>query len=271
MTPFLCRTCGVQFAESAVPPAACPVCEDFRQYIGHQGQQWTTLPELRNAYSNQFTDLETGITAIHTTPKFAIGQRALLVDHVLWDCLSVLDDATIEQVQQRGGIEAIAISHPHYYSSMIEWSEAFGNVPILLHEDDRQWVMRPDPRIEFRTDETFAISPDLTLIRTGGHFEGAQVLHRRQNGGALFTGDVIQVVPDRRWVSFMRSYPNLLPLPAQAVRRIVGAIEPFSFERLYGAWPDFEILSDAKSAVERSAGRYIRSLREVLYEDVRPS
>ena len=48
-----------------------------------------------------------------------------------------------------GGIKAIAISHPHYYSSMVEWSRAFGGVPIYLHAADRQWVMRPDHAIVF--------------------------------------------------------------------------------------------------------------------------
>ena len=35
--------------------------------------------------------------------------------------------------------------------------------------------------------------------------------------GALLSGDIVQVVPDRRYVSFMYSYPNLIPLPAAAV------------------------------------------------------
>jgi glyoxylase-like metal-dependent hydrolase (beta-lactamase superfamily II) len=102
----------------------------------------------------------------------------------------------------------------------------------------------------------------MTLIHCGGHFEGAQVLHWSR--GALFTGDVIQVVPDRRWVSFMRSYPNYIPLPASAVERIVDVLEPFAFERVYGAWPGFEIREDGRNAVKRSAARYIRALSEVI-------
>ena len=34
----------------------------------------------------------------------------------------------------------------------------------------------------------------------------------------------------------MYSYPNLIPLPAAAVRGIAAALEPFAFERIYGAW-----------------------------------
>jgi glyoxylase-like metal-dependent hydrolase (beta-lactamase superfamily II) len=266
MTAFLCSACGVQYPPSEHPPSSCPICEDFRQYVPPGGQQWTTLDRLRNQHGNRIEDLGAGIKSIHTEPKFAIGQRSLLVPsakgNVLWDCISLLDDAAIRTIQERGGISAIAISHPHYYSTMIEWSEAFGNVPVFIHEDDREWVMRPDSRVRFWQGETFALKDELTLIRCGGHFEGAQVLHHR--GGALFTGDVVQVVSDRRWVSFMRSYPNYIPLPAQAVQRITEALAPFAFDRVYGAFPGFEVLEDAKGAVTRSADRYIRALSEVL-------
>ena len=44
--------------------------------------------------------------------------------------LSLLDPAVVEMVKAFGGISAIAISHPHYYASMVEWSRAFGDVPI---------------------------------------------------------------------------------------------------------------------------------------------
>ena len=56
--------------------------------------------------------------------------------------------------------------------------------------------------------------------------------------GALLTGDIIQVVQDRRYVSFMRSYPNLIPLGPAAIQRILERIEPFSFEQIYGACLD---------------------------------
>ena len=114
-----------------------------------------------------------------------------------------------------GGISAIAISHPHYYSSMIEWSRAF-DCPVFLHAADRQWVMRPDPAIEFWEGETKEIGQGLTLIRCGGHFEGGTVLHwpgGADGKGVILSGDILQVVEDRRWVSFMYSYPNLIPLP----------------------------------------------------------
>ncbi len=78
--------------------------------------------------------------------------------------------------------------------------------------------------------------------------------------GALLTGDIIQVVQDRRYVSFMRTYPNLIPLGPAAIRRITDAIEPFSFDQIYGGWWKANVLSDAKTAVARSAERYLRAI-----------
>jgi DNA-directed RNA polymerase subunit RPC12/RpoP len=263
---YLCTTCGTQFTESDSPPAACPVCQDERQYIGRDGQQWTTLAELRQQHRNQVAP-EAGVLGIGTEPHFAIGQRALLVGsragNVLWDCISLIDEATVQAVRERGGLAAIAISHPHYYTSMVEWSRAFGGVPIYLHEDDREWVMRPDPAIVFWRGEQQQISPTLTLVRCGGHFEGGTVLHQQSvadDPATLYCGDIITVVPDRRYVSFMRSYPNYIPLNAAAVQRIAAAVEPFEFERLYGAFWGDVIFNDAKGAVRRSVERYVQAI-----------
>jgi len=148
---------------------------------------------------------------------------------------------------------------------MVDWSRAFGDVPIYLHAADQQWVMRPDKAIVLWEGETRTLAEGLTLIRCGGHFEGGTVLHwagGAEGRGALLSGDIIQVVPDRKHVSFMYSYPNYIPLPASTVERIVKAIEPFSFDRVYGAFWDMVIEGDGKEAVRRSAERYLRVIRQ---------
>src|SRR6266566_3744383 len=138
--------------------------------------------------------------------------------------------------------------------------------PVLCshtHETNRPWVMRPSERITFWTGETYPLCDDLTLVRLGGHFLGSTVLHwahAADSKGVLLTGDTIMVVPDWEWVSFMWSYPNLIPLPAAQVRRIADTIVLYDFERLYSSWDDRLILKDAHSAVQRSADRYIRAL-----------
>ncbi len=267
MTNYLCITCGTQFEATEYPPESCPICEDDRQYVGPNGQQWTTLEKLQRSYRNSYRKKENGLLAIGMEPSFAIGQRALLVQspsgNILWDCIPLIDDATIELIKGLGGLKAIAISHPHYYSTMVEWSKSFGDIPVYLHEDDRKWVMRPDDRIQFWNGETKSLFNDMTLIRCGGHFGGGTVMHwpAGANGkGALLTGDIIQVVPDLKHVTFMYSYPNAIPLSVKKVQRIVDSVEPFKYDCIYGAWWNRNILTGAKQAVKNSAERYIQMI-----------
>ena len=78
--------------------------------------------------------------------------------------------------------------------------------------------------------------------------------------GAVFSADMPSVVPDRRWVSFMYSYPNLIPLPAAEVRRIAELLAGYRFDRIYGGWTDRVVERDGNGAVARSAERYVRHL-----------
>lgn len=268
MTNFICATCGTQYAESERPPAACAICQDERQYLKVTGQQWTTHDQLRVTHRNSIRFEEPGLIGIGVEPTLAIGQRALLVrtpsGNVLWDCVPLIDPALVEMVQGLGGISAIAISHPHYYCSMVEWSRAFGGAPIYLHAADRQWIERPDKAIELWDGPTKSLGDGLTLIHCGGHFEGGTVLHWREavsGRGALLTGDILQVVADRQHVSFMYSYPNYIPLSAAAVERIAQAVAPFDYDRIYGAFWDSVISQDAQRSVARSTTRYLRALQ----------
>jgi glyoxylase-like metal-dependent hydrolase (beta-lactamase superfamily II) len=259
---WICETCGIQYEESEAPPDRCAICEDERQYVGWDGQRWTTLEALRGAHRAELRDEEPGLLGIGCEPSFAIGQRALLVDRVLWDCVPLLDGMA-EAVEERGGLQAIAISHPHYYTTFVEWSRALGGVPVYVHADDREWVVRHDSCVELWDGEELELAPGLTLLRLGGHFAGGQVLHWAEGcegKGALLAGDIVQVVQDRQWVSFMYSYPNLIPLPAATVRRMVEKLEPYEFDRVYGAWWGRVVAEDGKAAVRRSAERYVRAL-----------
>jgi glyoxylase-like metal-dependent hydrolase (beta-lactamase superfamily II) len=176
---------------------------------------------------------EAELIGIGTAPLFGIGQRALLVrtshGNVLWDCIGLIDDAMVEIVNGLGGLKAIAISHPHYYTTMTEWSAAFGDIPVYLHAADQRWIMRSAPCLELWRGETKEISPGLTLIRTGGHFPGGTVMHWAQGAGekgALLSGDLLQVTADRKFVSFMWSYPNFIPLGSKAVAAIAVRLKP---------------------------------------------
>jgi glyoxylase-like metal-dependent hydrolase (beta-lactamase superfamily II) len=269
MPAYICVTCGVQHAESAAPPLGCPICQDERQYVGWNGQQWTTLEEMAaRGYRNVLRDEDPGLTSITTVSAFGIGQQALLLQtpggNVLWDCVSHLDGDTIAAVRARGGIQAIAISHPHFYATCVEWSEAFGGAPIYIHAADRQWVMRPSPSVVLFDRGEIEAVPGVTVVQVGGHFDGATVLHWPDGAGgrgAVLSGDTLQVVMDRRYVSFMYSYPNLIPLSAQAVEGIAATMRRYRYERIYGAFNGRTVRVEGAQAVERSAERYLRHLR----------
>ncbi|HKZ79733.1 MAG TPA: hypothetical protein VJ124_15780 [Pyrinomonadaceae bacterium] len=249
------------------PPLHCLICENERQYVNPNGQTWTTLGELAREHHNLVKSLERGLTGIGTEPKFAIGQRALLVQtprgNVLWDCVSLIDNTTIGAIEALGGISSLAMSHPHLFGSMVEWSHAFGNAPIYLHADHKPWVQRSNPVIEFWEGETLELKEGISLHRCGGHFEGSTVLlwpDGAEGLGVLLSGDTIYVAPDRRHVSFMYSYPNFIPLSASTVDSIVAKVMPLRFDRIYGHFFGLEIEGDAKSVVQRSAERYKQAI-----------
>ncbi|MGA7791010.1 MAG: MBL fold metallo-hydrolase [Xanthobacteraceae bacterium] len=266
MPLFICTACGMQYAESATPPAQCLVCTEERQYVPPRGQSWTTRQALAQSHFNSYRDYEPGVMGIGAQPSFAIGQRALLVQtnsgNVLWDCVATLDGATVNLIEGLGGIDAIAISHPHFYTTMVEWAQAF-DAPIHLHAADRDWIMRPDPAIRLWDGDTLKLWDGVTLVRCGGHFEGGTVMHWAAGAGGrgiICAGDILSVTTDRKWLSFMRSYPNFIPLSRSEVEHIGQALAPFSFEAIYGHYFDRVIADDAKAVLEQSIARYIAAI-----------
>lgn len=266
MPKYLCVTCGTQYPERATPPERCLICEDDRQYVNPQGQQWTTLEAERGKHTTSLTEIAPGITAVATEPKLGIGERAYLIQtpqgNVIWDLVAYFDQAAVEEIRKRGEVCAIAISHPHFFTTMADWSAALGGVPIYLHADHQPWVVRPHESVRYWDGETHELLPAVTLIRCGGHFPGSSVLHwaaADDGAGALFSGDTIKVVADTRWATFMYSYPNSIPLDELTVRRIAETVAAPQFAHLYDGWT--AITGDAHAAVRRSAQRYIAHLR----------
>jgi hypothetical protein len=267
MDAFICTACGTQYAPSDKPPTQCAICEEERQYVPPAGQTWTTLKSLAAGRFNSYRQHEPTVIGIGTAPAFAIGQRALLIrtpnGNVLWDCISLIDDATVTIVQALGGIKAIAISHPHFYTTMVEWSRAFGDAPIHLHAADRAWVMRPDPAIRFWDGDTLELLPDVNMIRGGGHFVGGSMLHWAKGAGGrgvLCSSDIATVATSRRLLTFMYSYPNFIPLSARQVEGIAAAVAPFRYDTIYGHYFDRVIPTGGEELMKTSIARYLAAI-----------
>jgi glyoxylase-like metal-dependent hydrolase (beta-lactamase superfamily II) len=258
---YLCKACGIQHPDRPIPPERCHICEDERQFVPASGQEWITQDALAASRFNAFRKVASGLFGISTVPQFAIGQRAFLVvtpaGNILWDCISFLDSATIEIIRALGGIKAVAVSHPHFYSAMATWGRTF-DCPVFVHEADRDWLAEPDRSIRFWAGETQDILSGITLHRLGGHFPGSTVLHMTEQR-TLLTGDTMLVTWDRMHVSFMWSYPNYVPLAAEDVERIGRRLNELDFDAIYSAfWGRGDIPHDAKAAVDRSIARHIR-------------
>lgn len=257
---WICQTCAVEHADQV---DVCAICADERQWVPAEGQLWTTLDELAaDGHHARIADLEPDLYAITTTPRTGIGQQSKLLrtsaGNLLWDPVGYVDADIAAQVLELGDVRAIVASHPHMYGVQVEWSRLLGNAPVLVAEADREWVARPDPVIATWSDDV-EILPGVTLSQPGGHFRGSAVAHWQagaEGRGALLSGDTIFANPDRTSVSFMRSYPNRLPLSGAVVKRVAKhVVDRFGFDRLYGNF-DNVIDADAQAIVHRSAERH---------------
>ncbi len=263
---WVCVTCAVEYPETAEPPDRCPICRDERQYVRPTGQRWTTLDELaRDGRQGIVNAVEAGLLGIEIVPSVGIGQRALLVQtadgNLLWDPNGYLDDELVAAVEGLGGVAAIAASHPHMFGVQVEWSRRFDNAPIYVAEADREWLQRDDPAVRL-WEAPVEVVPGVTVHRIGGHFPGSAVA-RFTGGdgrGVLLSGDTVAGSPDERWVSFMRSYPNKIPLSAAVVEKVTSRVLALEFDRLYDNFGGC-VLADAPLWLRRSADRYIGWVR----------
>ncbi|MFD2444630.1 hypothetical protein ACFSO7_11695 [Bacillus sp. CGMCC 1.16607] len=263
MINYVCKTCGVQYEASILPPVICKICSDDRQYVPQSGQDWIDLNGLlETGHYNEFIQIEEGLYAIQTKPQVGIGQRAYLVTtpegNILWDCITYIDQLTIDKINGLGGLKGIAISHPHYYSTITVWADAF-ECPIYIHEADREWIARESLNYHFWNGETIQLNSEVSLINLGGHFKGSSVLHWNYGSnskGTLLVGDTIFIVPDPGWVSFLYSHPNRIPLPTSEVKKIRQIVDKYDFNSIYGAF-EYYIENEGKEAIIKSADRYI--------------
>jgi len=256
----ICQTCGTRYA--GIVPEICKICADDRQYIPATGQHWISYNELRKNRSIRFGNLLPDVYDLRITPAFGIAQKAHIIctpgGNLLWDCLPFVDEPTIAFIKSIGGLKAIAISHPHYYSLMAVWAQIF-DCPIYLHEADKEWIMDETTNIKLWNGQKQFLWDDMELIHTAGHFPGSTVLHvpRVGDNGSLFVGDSLYVAQSLKFISMMHSYPNAIPLPQKDILYINQQVSPLNFYSMYGAFEWQNIHTGAKRLFTQSIDRYL--------------
>lgn len=230
------------------------------------GQAWTTLEELHaSGTAVEILELEPGLHGVAASPGVGIGQQSKLVvtsaGNLLWDPIGYLDDSAVEQILALGPVAAIAASHPHMFGVQVEWSRRLGGAPVYVTEANLAWVARPDGAIRSWSGR-HELLPGVTLAQMGGHFPGSAVAHftAADGKGVLLSGDTVFVNLDRASVSFMRSFPNHIPLSPTVVARIVAALDAFDYDRLHGNFTS-SIRGDGRLVVHRSAARHAAWVR----------
>lgn len=265
MPTYLCATCAVETDGPRTVDQVCPICADERQYLPPGGQRWTSVQELLDAgHRVTWFDVERGLLGLRAEPQVGIGQQAMLVQGIdgslLWDPPGLITAAAVDQIRSRGTVLAVAASHPHMFGVQVEWATAL-DAPVLVSDPDRAWIQRPSASIHLWHDE-LELSRDIRLIRLGGHFAGSAVAlwsGGADGRGVLLSGDTIFANPDGT-ASFMRSYPNRIPLSGAVVQRIADATDRLRFDRLYNNF-GATINSDARAVVRFSADRHAAWVR----------
>lgn len=321
---LICTACGTQFPTAdSTQLTTCFICDDPRQFTPPTGQSFTTLRALLSPspssppgpYQNHFVPYEHDdrITFIHTTPKVGIGQRCALLRtphgaNILWDCVTLLDEATVREIRARGGLAAIVISHPHYYSTHLLWARAFG-CRVYLAEQDRGWLAQRDEERQVflfgagaggegatEVDIPVVVGGSQTdsgvkALRLGGHFPGSMVL---LFDGRLLVADTLVTTPAGlgRWAPpltststststptsgrppgmnsfvFMWSIPNMIPLPPDDIAAMWEVLHKYTFRSTHGAFMGQDI-DDEDAEGKEGQGEVRRRVLESMKIQVR--
>ncbi|WP_431215828.1 MBL fold metallo-hydrolase [Puia sp. P3] len=261
MIDNICATCGTQYPQGEVPDV-CPICSDDRQFVPESGQVWTSGVRLQQQRSVLIRQLYPEVYEIKVLPDFAIGQRAFLIltpgGNLLWDCIPLLSEQLVSFIRSKGGLKAIAFSHPHYYSNMNEWASTF-DCPVYIHGKDDEWIFNKGPRISVWEGGEKPLWEGMKVIHMGGHFPGSAVLHvpSLSPGGTLFVGDTLYIARSRKHIAIQYSYPNHIPLPAKIVREIFDRLLRVGFDTMHGAFDFQNLAGNAREVLGASVGRYV--------------
>jgi glyoxylase-like metal-dependent hydrolase (beta-lactamase superfamily II) len=261
MESLICTTCGTEYPPDQPVPALCHICNDDRQYINENGQSWVSFNKLKSTHSIRISAVCDNLYSLKVQPDFALANRALLLlspaGNILWDCIPLPDDKSVEFIRSIGGLKAIAFSHPHYYSNMNEWAELF-DCPVYIHENDRQWIMYKGKHIQLWNRESLSLWDGIRIVHTGGHFPGSCVLHvpSLSDKGTVLSGDSLYVSRSKRHIAVMYSYPNQILLRRHEFAAFDKKTSSLEFDTIYGAFDNQDLEGNAQEIFNNSMQRY---------------
>lgn len=291
----ICETCGaqsdVQNPKELQQRDECFICLDPRQAVPESGQKWTKISNwLTNSSRLQCNlvpqdNFDPGLFRVMAkdyTNMVGIGQTPWLIltekGIVIWDCSAYFTVDLFNSIKQLSSlyqvpIVAIAISHPHFYTTSLTWAKAL-QTKLYISNLDKRWYQRDhdSKHINFFKSSQIEIIPGITMIRCGGHFDGSCVLHwdrkiakcpkglgtGKKETGVIFCSDTFAPASDRKQITFMWSYPNFIPLPPKDIVQIWKSVQQFEFDDILGAWPGKYIYGDARQKVLKSAKNFVR-------------
>ena len=257
---IICSTCGTYYPISNFPEC-CTICLDERQYIPDTGQSWTRLENLHNRHSIKIHQLNECLYEMEINPSFAIGQRAMLIlsksGNILWDCIPMLDELAINFIKSKGGLKAIAFSHPHYYSNMNDWASLF-DCAVYIHQHDEKHIMIKGDHIRLWRGDELELIDGIKIKLIGGHFAGSSILHIPflSKGGTICCGDTLFLSPSKKHFSVMWSYPNRIPLPVSEMKKVKQRLDAIPFDSFYGYIKTQNLQENVKETLEASMKRY---------------
>jgi hypothetical protein len=254
----ICNACGTKFPVEKLLPELCPICADDRQYIPDSIQTWTSSSELAENHRVEIREINENLYQLKLVPSFSIGQRAFLVlapeGNILWDCIPLLDENAVDFIESKGGLKAIAFSHPHFYSNMNDWAEKFA-CPIYIHQSDEQWIFDKSDRIKLWSGLEKEFWDGIKIHNIGGHFAGSSIL-QLSSTKTILCGDTFVLSLSKKHLAAMHSYPNRIPLPISEIARIKERMNLIDFDVLHGWFDTQSLESDAKKILENSLARY---------------
>lgn len=252
LPPWACTNCGF-WQRWFARPTTCPVCLDVRNELPPHGFELLSAAEVAGRLTCRWREAMPGVEEFLTEPRFGLDGHGWLLRHpegnVAFEAAGWYSPEALDRIEALGGIAVLAASHAHAYGALWQLQERFDPPVVAIHTGDLGWTGAF--RVTWPWDDRFEVRPGLTLVHTGGHFDGHAVLHDAGRR-ALFAGDALKVDagPDGRAaaISCHKAYHQRIPLSHGEVRRYRDVLGALTFDSVF---TPFEHVPGADTAAAR--------------------